>query len=163
MVKLRKESKETLVEKKVVTEMLAKNCKSLISPNIFSAENFKRRSRKVEWDDQEGGKPITEWKNENLGGDIIASSLPELAQKFMSFVSEHSGDKESATRTPFVDVKNNKFTVLISETRKGKPLTDIENGKQFFERVYSCSVSMMNDMSEVLSDFANIRGQLEHN
>ena len=163
MVKLRKESKETLVEKRVVTEMLAKNCKSLISPNIFSAENFKRRSRKVEWDDQEGSKPITEWKNENLGGDIIASSLPELAQKFMSFVSEHSGDKESATRTPFVDVKNNKFTVLISETRKGKPLTDIENGKQFFEREYSCSVSMINDMSEVLSDFANIRGQLEHN
>ena len=162
-MRVKKESRSFLKERKVVTEMLAKNCKSLISPNIFSAENFKRRSRKVEWDDQEGGKPITEWKNENLGGDIIASSLPELAQKFMSFVSEHSGDKESATRTPFVDVKNNKFTVLISETRKGKPLTDIENGKQFFEREYSCSVSMMNDISEVLSDFANIRGQLEHN
>lgn len=162
-MRVKKESRSFLKERKVVTEMLAKNCKSLISPNIFSADNFKRRSRKVEWDELEGSKPITEWKNENIGGDIIASSLPELAQKFMSFVSEHSGDKESATRTPFVDVKNNKFTVLISETRKGKPLTDIENGKQFFEREYSCSVSMMNDMSEVLSDFANIRGQLEHN
>lgn len=160
---LRKENKIISVDKKKVNESLAKSCKDLISPNIFSAENFKRRSRKVEWDDMVGGKPVNNWKEEKLAGNIIASSLPELAQKFMDFVADHSGDSSVSKRTPFVDVNKHTFTVTLEETRKGKPLDDVENGKQYFQREYSCTVSMINNMTEVLADFASIRGQLESN
>ena len=161
---LRKENKVISVRnKKPVNEALAKNCNALISPNIFSIDVVKRRSRKVEWDSQEGAKPITEWKNEKISTNIIASSLPELAQKFMSFVADHSGDKGASSETPFVDVKEHTFSFEVDETRKGKPLTDVEEGKQYFERIYTGEVSMINNLTEVLSEFASIRGQLEHN
>lgn len=137
--------------------------KDLISPNMFYARDFKCRSTKVQNDDLVGIKRLTNWKEEKVKQDwLVAGSLPELVKEFMSYVSEQLGESIDSIPLPFVDIREHMFVIRVSkEIRKNKNVSEDERPYRLCE--YSCVVSMMDDITEVLDSFANIHGQLESN
>ena len=137
--------------------------RDLLSPNMFYAKDFSCRSTKVQNDDLVGVKRLTNWKEEKVSKDwLVAGSLPELVKEFMSYVAEQSGESINSIPLPFVDVHKHMFLINISkDIRKYRNVSEDEKQYRLYE--YSCVVSMMDDMTEVLDSFANIHGQLESN
>lgn len=137
--------------------------KELVSPNMFQISDFKCRSIKLQDDDEVGYKRLSKWKEERVPqSQVLAGTLPDLVEKFMSYVADQSGEPFESIPTPFVDVDKHTFTISITQEYKKYP-NPHENGTQYRLFEYSCKVSMDNSLTDILDSFCAIAGQLECN
>lgn len=135
----------------------------MLSPNMFHLSDFKCRSIKVQDDDVVGYNRLSKWKDERVTqSQVSAGTLPELVEKFMSYVADQSGEPFESISTPFVDVDKHTFTICVEQEYKKYP-NPHENGAQYRVFEYSCVVSMDNNLTDILDSFCAISGQLDCN